>query len=434
MLRSIQLTCLFFLLFSYSFSSALAKETGNYRLGMQAFQEGNFSSALDYFQQEKKQQEEDQGTASVTLYFNLGSTHYQLGNPDLAAGYFARVSDDDKWGALAHYNLGLIAEQQDKEADAIQHYRKASSQAKTDRVRNLAQSRLQQLLGAAATTQTGFVYLAASLGYDDNLSLSDDDPAIEKVSGSFLETLASGQLFLSGNADHGSSLQGYLFARQPSANEMETEVAFNLGAQLHRSLGDWQTRGGISMGSYLLDGSNYTRDLALQVEGRYPLKGLQLRLSNDLKRVRGGDTFDYLDGWQNLARIRLVKPGNWELGYRNEWNQREDLAEDPVFYSYSPSRHSIYARMIFNLNQQLVLTPRLEGRLSQYPDKEVDIDGNQADEERRDLRLRGSLNASYRLTSTFNLFTELAHLTNRSNLEGYDYSSNRFTLGVDAVF
>ena len=432
--KSIQLAGLFFLLLSYSLTSVLANESNMYRQGMQAFQEGNFSSALDYFNQAKQQQEEDRGTVSVTLYFNLGSTHYRLGNYDQAASYFAKVSEDDKWGALAEYNLGLIAEQQGKEAGAIKHYRQASSRATTERVRNLAQSQIRQLSGEAPSAQAAFIYLSASLGYDDNLSLVDDDPALDKISGSFLETLASGQLYLSGNSNHGSSLQGYLFVRQPNANEIESEIAFSLGAQLHRGVGDWQTRGGINWGGYLLDGSSYTHDLALHAEGRYPMDDLELRLSNEFKRIRGGDTFEYLDGWQNLARIRLVKPGNWELGYRNEWNQREDWADDVAFYSYSPSRHSVYARMNFNLSEQLVLTPRLEGRLSQYPDKEVDIDGNQADEERRDLRLRGSLNASYRLTSTLNLFTELAHLTNRSNLEGYDYSSNQLTLGVDAVF
>lgn len=429
MSRTTQLACLFLLLLSHSLTSALASEISSYRLGIQAFQEGDFAAALSYFQQE-----ENQGAASVTLYFNLGSTHYRLGNHDQAASYFTRVSEDEKWGALAEYNLGLIAEQQGSDADAIQHYRKASSKASTERVRNLAQGRIRQLSSEETVTQEGFVYLSASLGYDDNLSLSNDDPAIEKISGSFLETLASGQFYLKGDTSHGSSLTGYLFARQPGVSEMETEVAFNLGAQLHRSWGDWQARAGAALGNYQLDGSSYTRDLALQAEGRYPLGGLQLRLNNELKLIRGGDDFNYLDGWQNRARIRLVSPGHWEMGYQNELNQREDLSDDPMFYSYSPTRQSVFARVNFRLSEQLLLTSRLEGRFSQYPDREVDAVGNRTEEKRQDLRWRAALNASYRLTSVFSLFAELEHLTNSSNFDDYEYASNQFQLGVDAVF
>ncbi|WP_404415208.1 tetratricopeptide repeat protein [Marinospirillum sp.] len=432
--RSIQLTCLFLLLCSYSFSFVQASESHLYRQGMQAFQEGDFASALDYFQQEKNQQEEDGNSAAATLYFNLGATHYQLGNYSQAANYFAKVIQDKKWGGLAKYNQGLIAEQQKNEAAALEYYREAIQKARTDKIKKLAQNRIQQLTGEAPAPQEGFVYLSASLGYDDNLSLADEDPAIDKISGGFLETLASGQIYLGSNSSHGSSLKGYLFGRQPGASEMQSEVAFSLGAQLHRTAGDWQTRGGVSFGSYQLDGSTYTQDLALETEGRYPLEGLELRLNNELKRVRGGDTYDYLDGWQNRAGIKLVKPGLWELGYQNELNQREDLAEDPAFYSYSPSRHRLYGRLNFNLSEQLLLTTRLEGRLSRYPDKEVDADGNQATEKRQDLRWRASLNASYRLTQSMSLFTELQHLNNNSNLDGYGFSSNQFTLGVDAVF
>ncbi|SFC27534.1 Putative beta-barrel porin 2 [Marinospirillum celere] len=424
--------CLFSCIFLLLIHPTLASGSTDYRQGIHAFREGDFLSALEHFEQA-----EAAGNSQVTLFYNLGSTHYQLNNLEQASDYFSRISDDEQWGGLALYNLGIIAEDLGQTHQALAYYHQAATQAQTSNVQQLAQAKILQFEGTSShpsSRQPGFIYIAASLSYDDNLTLTPEDPALETFSGTYLEALIQGRHYLQGNQHQGSSLQAYLFQRLPQDSTLDKETAFSLGYQIHWPVNAWESSWGISFGSYLLDQETYTRDLSLQAEGSYSFEHFDLRLDNQLGLIRGGETFDYLDGWQNRTRIRLLQPGHWELGYQQELNQRKDFTEDPQFISYSPTRFRLFGRLSRDINEQLGVSLRLEGRLSLYPDPEVDGEGNQASSKRQDWRWRAQLGGVYRLNKTFSLFAELQHLNNRSNLAGYDYSSNQLQIGLDAIF
>ncbi|WP_114416962.1 tetratricopeptide repeat protein [Marinospirillum perlucidum] len=424
----------FLLLLALSFAPLLMAASAAFEKGLEAFQAGDYATALSFFQEE-----EARGNTRTTLYYNLGSTHYQLGNYQQAADYFARITQDERWGALAEYNLGLLAEAQNNTALAIRQYRLAQDKASGSRVTRLAQQRLEVLTGesqtaAASEPAPGFIYLAASLGYDDNLSLTADNSTTEKTTGSFSELLASGRYYLQGDASQGLSLQGYVFLRSPHVSSEERETGASLGAYLHQPLSGWQTSTGLQLGTYLLDSSSYTRDLTLDISVRRPLGENTLKLANDFSLTSGGTGYGYLDGWQNRFKLALDFVDAWEAGYRNEWNSREDYASDPAFYSYSPLRHSFYGQKSWQASNRLQLFTRLEARLSQYPDKEVDANGIEVSEKRQDWRWLGRLRAGYQLTPEVQVFSEFQALYNTSNLDSYDYTSHQLLLGVDAVF
>jgi hypothetical protein len=130
--------------------------------------------------------------------------------------------------------------------------------------------------------------------------------------------------------------------------------------------------------------------------------------------------------------------GRWRIGYRNEYNQRDDLSLEDRFVSYSPVRHQLSGRLINRLGENWTLQTSLSYRFSHYQDPNREPapgDPETLIETRRsEDRIEAALAVHYALNRTFRSFAEYRYTDNSANIDRYNYQSNQVSLGIDALF
>lgn len=418
-------------------SSALADGRDSYREGMESFKNQQYQQALVYFQEAERA-----GFEGPTLAYNLGATHYRLGNYDSAARHFRRLQGDPEWGALAEYNLGMIAERQNNPRAAERHYREALAQADSPKMETMAGRRLQGLAGEKPrATAPGWVgYLSGALGVDDNPALVDDTrlPPGEDDD-TFVEVIGSVSGYLQGNRNGGLRLDANFFSRNHDDADQFDVSGVSGGLTLVNTHGAWRLEQGLRLQSYWLDGDQYSLGGSLVLAGERDLGEMTLHLKNDLATIDGGSDFDYVSGWRNrfdAALSRDYGSVEWRFGYRNEYNDRDDLDTGAEFFSYSPIRHALYGKVDFRLAPEWTLRTRVEYRDSNYRDdnEQLDVNNNLIVRERDEQRTRASVSLRYAFAERFSVFGEYRYTDNDANFDRFNYESNQFMVGVDAVF
>lgn len=430
----------FLLVFSLLCSTAVsANEESAYREGMEAFRSADFPRALEHFQQA-----EADGLSTVALSYNLGSTHYRLGNYDESARYFGGIRDDARWGALAEYNLGLIAERQDDPERATEHYQQAYQKADSDRVRELAQARLSVISDSAAVRRPeGWqVYLSGALGSDDNPALTQDTQLMDHSgSDTFAEVIGNVSGYLSGSQASGVRLSTGVYSRQYSSLSQFSVTGVDAGLYLDRRTDNWLFVRGVRASNFWIDGDQYSTGANLMLQATQRNKIVNLDIRNNLGYLSGGDGFDFISGISNRLSLDIFQRRDsleWRLGYRNEYNDREDLATDAgQFFSYSPMRHAFYGQLRNELSDRVSLRTRLEYRKSLYADdnREIDPDTEAVTQARREEdRMSFSTLLRYSLNRTFSTFAEYRYTDNASNFSRFSYNSNQVMLGIESIF
>ncbi len=422
------------------FSTALsADERSAYRDGISAFKNSDFPLALEYFQQA-----ESDGLNTVALHYNLGSTHYRLGHYDEAAEYFRNIQNDSKWGALAEYNLGLVAERQNDLELAAKHYHQAYRKANSEKVRELAQARLRAISGDAAASQPGnwITYLSAAFGNDDNPSLTQDTQVLDDSGAdSFAEVIGNVSGYLSGSPGDGVRLNGSLYSRRYSNMNEFSVSGIDLGIYLEDRTDNWLFVKGVRVNNFWIDGVQYSTGANVMFRATQQHKAVNLDIRNDLGFLDGGDTYDFIGGIRNRLTLDLYRRSEtveWRLGYRNEYNERNDLeTEQGQFFSYSPMRHSIYGQLRNDLSEKTSLRTRLEYRKSLYPEDNIEIDPETeavTEMTRDEDRVEFSALLRYTFNRTFGVFSEYRYTDNDSNFSRFSYQSNQVMLGLEAIF
>lgn len=435
------------LAFGLVLSTDIAADTrSDYQQGMAAFKDANYQQALRHFQQA-----EERGMSSVTLHYNLGATHYRLGNYEKSKSYFTRASGDPKWGALAEYNLGLIAERQKNNRQAVRHYKNAYKKSDSEKVKQLANQRLNELTGssAAGVADEWAVYLSGALGRDDNPALvQDTQVATTSGADTFLETIGYVSGYLSGGYDDGVRLSGSFYSRNYSDMSEFSLTGLDVGIFLDSQSDNWRFVRGARVNSYWIDGNQYSTGGGIVLQATQRHQGAKLDIKNELAYLSGGTAFDYISGIRNRFNIDLfqkINGGIWRIGYRNEFNDRDDLfltgdpatTDDDQFFSYSPMRHSLYGQIGRELSESLSLRTRLEYRKSQYSDanREVDAETGAVTAARRDEdRIDLSALLRYSINKTVSTFAEYRYTDNDTNFDRFTYKSNQFMVGIDAIF
>jgi hypothetical protein len=416
-----------------------ADERAEYRQGITAFKKSDYAQALQYFQRAEKQ-----GMKSVSLFYNLGATHYRLGNYDASIHYFTSIRTDAEWGALAEYNLGLVAERQNIPGRAERHYRKAYNQTDSEQVKKLARARLNALSGASATTGTDnwTIYLSGAVGRDDNPALVEDTQ-LPPASGAdtFLETIGNVSGYLHGGYDDGVRLSASIYNRSYSDMSEFGIAGIDVGIFLDDESNNWRLVRGVRANSYWIDGTQYSTGGSLLLQATQRAQGVSLDIKNDLAFIKGGSAFEYISGIRNRFNLDLFQrqsAGEWRIGYKNEINDRDDLTTaDDQFFSYSPIRHSVYGQVRRHLSDQWTLRTRLEFRNSQYRDDNREVDsetGVITEKGRKEDRLDASVLIRYSVNNTFSTFAEYRYTDNNTNFDRFSYQSNQVMLGVDAIF
>ncbi len=112
---------------------AAADGTQAFEQAVKAFRAGDYPAALQLFLDARKA-----GLDTRGLHYNLGAAYYRLQRYPESEREFEGLASDPEWAALAHYNLGLIAQRTGRELQAIAYFERAHLTTTDPNLRTLA--------------------------------------------------------------------------------------------------------------------------------------------------------------------------------------------------------------------------------------------------------------------------------------------------------
>jgi len=419
---------------------SVASVDDSYKAGIKAFRGGDYENALQHFQAA-----EAAGLDNARLFFNLGSTYYKLGRYNQSREYFSRLEDHPKWGGLANYNLGLIAEDTGDQRAAMRYYTRAyRAAAPGSKIRELATLKMRELKpdrDVTVTTQKWQGLLSAAVGYDDNANLASDtgDDRISEEGDAFTELFGFANYYLQGDFRDGYRLNGGFYSRLYFD---ESEFSFStlfLGLTRDKQWDTWHTQAGIFVNGSVLEDDYFGTTGTLRLAARRNFDRFRLRLQNDLSGIETRDSFDFLSGIRNQSTIELLRPldiGKIRVGYQLELNDRKDQSIGNEFFSYSPIRNKIYVDFDYFVAPRWILNLRGEYRKSLYPDdnRQINADGTVVTDERDDDYISVTLRAEYEFVRDWATFGEYRYTDNDSNFDRFSYESNQVMFGISRSF
>lgn len=409
-----------------------------YADGVEAARAGDFATALVHFEAARRS-----GLDTPALAYNLGVVHFRLGHLDAAYEAFLTLTPDSQWKALAHYNLGLIEERRNRPDAALRHFRRASATATSPKLRELAERKIQPRTSSADAAESRWQGVASVAGgYDDNVLLANDQ-LLDSVSneGDFLsEFLAAARRPLSRGAARGPVLDvaGYYRAHSDLSDFDFGAISATLNWRTPGRDGHWGA--GLRAEAQFAGGASYANlgTLRLEFARRYGSRWT-FRSTNDVSYLAGGSDFDYVSGWRNRTRLQLTRAADQvraDVGYELELNDRDDLASERTFYSYSPHRHRFYGTARFPLTPRLDLELQGSVRFSRYPEDNrfLDESGTLVAARRDQDVLTLGARADYGIAPRWRVWSQYQFTESDSEISRYRYTSNRLLLGVETTF
>lgn len=400
--------------------------------GVAAFQAGDYDAALESFLQAQRA-----GLDTPGLHYNLGATYYRLRRYPEAEREFQALARDPAWRALATYNLGLIAQRMGRTDLAKEHFEQALRSATDHKLRMLAATALGRLESVLPTRVVAVASLAA--GYDSNATLTPDaaTAGTSHLGDLFVESLAAASYRLSGNAAGGTHAQaGFLVRKYQDLHQFD-QAGLRLGLDHETDSGRWQTSVGGFFDTTYFGGDLFQRAAVLDAGLRRRLGSVgDLRGRYEFQRIEGGAGFEYLDGWQQQLSVDsgfVMASSVGRIGYQLELNDRRDLQQGADFLSYSPTRNSVYAGVIWPNVAGWSAEARGEYRFSRYPDPYV-LDNGTLEVKREDKRLGIELRGYRRLAGLWRVFADYSYYRNDSTIDTYDYRRYQVLAGIEVVF
>jgi hypothetical protein len=136
--------------------------------GNAEFRAGNFETALGFYSNALTVADD-----TSLIFFNIGASHYKLGQYRQAAQAFEAAADNPRLTAVSHYNLGLIARRENDADAARRWFSLARDESMDSALSNRAAAALAELDGTVSepveTAIGSFsTTLSARLGYDTN--------------------------------------------------------------------------------------------------------------------------------------------------------------------------------------------------------------------------------------------------------------------------
>lgn len=399
---------------------------------VEAFRAGDYDAALRSFLAARRA-----GLDTPGLRYNLGATYYRLQRYAEAASEFQALARDPQWTALAHYNLGLTAQRMGHEQQARAHFDQAHRSTADPNLRALAGVALERLDRASLPPRTGSLVSLAG-GYDSNVAPSTDAATVGSRGGGdfFAEALAATSHNLSGSTARGWNAHGAVVLRKYSDLSEFDLQGLQVGVSRDTDSGRSQISLGGHYGAIYLDGRLFEQSAVADMQARTRLDaGHDLRGRYQLGRIDGGGGFRYLDGWQHRLSVDAgfaLAPALLRVGYQFELNNRRDLQQGGEFFSYSPTRHSLFATVAVPSVGGWQTDVRGEYRASRYKDP-YRLNGGTFEVTRQDDRYGFELRGSRGLSAPWRVFIDYSYYRNESNLNGYDYGRYQLLAGFEAM-
>lgn len=410
----------------------------DFRAGVEAFEAGDLNAAKQRFQRAV-----DAGLASPSLFYNLGVVCYQMGDYVAAESAFRSLLNGSN-GALARYNLGLIALARGAPVEARRWFEQASAESAPDKIRALARAQLNKLAGGfPPSASQSYIrgYLGISGGYDSNIAGLPED-TVSSEGGGFLEALAAGTYERPVGTRSRITVDAAVYSREhPSDDEYDTQV-------MQGRIGWSETLNEGERGALLSLVKSWFDSQSLEtrsgIEGFYhwrkcslPVAPDQCGLSLAAATVNGGSGFEAYDGQWYRARLHARKYiGSWTVDgeYSLEINDRRDLRTAEEFVSVSPTHHTLEFAGRYRWHPDLALGTRGSVRHSRYQDSHELVTSAGESGRREDNRLEIGVLAEKSLSSRWLIQGEWLFRDSSSSLSQYDYQRQTLMLTLEGAF
>lgn len=409
---------------------------------MDAFRKSDYSQALDGFSAAVAA-----GLDTPAVYYNLAVCYYRTGAYAQAQQNFLKTARFADMAALAYYNLGLVSIKQQDRAAALSWLnksRQASTDAKLDR---LVAAVLEQLEGddvssrvdhqATAAQWSGVIF--AGLGHDDNVTLDNSDLVlVSRQSATVAELFVNTKGILSGSEKNGFLFRGSLYADMNDGHNNINIAALDGGLYLARRTGIWSNEYGFSLSRLTLGGDDYLDKAGLGLSTSSRLSEtfrLDMRLRARVIRSRNV-LYDPLEGRSQDIRVS----GKWspddfhdiKLQYQLYNNDRNDLETATRYSSFSYIRHKFRAEYKYRITPRYGIRLAAGYRQSDY--KDDNIEAGNVRVRRRDDRARYLLGLDYHWSRETLVGLKYEHVNNDSNIDRFDYASNRLLASWTALY
>ena len=280
---------------------------------------------------------------------------------------------------------------------------------------------------------------SASFGYDDNVTLVDDDSSVgaSDLKDHFFDVLGTAGRYLKGDKNDGIRFQGTLYNREYDTDDNFNFFLISGGLAYHRKLGDWYGRFGAKYDYLEFGGDPYESIITLSAEGRHKLsKNTEIRLRYRYSDIDAESSqFNSIDGDRHRlnAEYRLKHAGNrYRFSYTYETNDRNDSVRTATtFSSSSPVRQTLRANAQIPLNAKWGTEFDVRYRDSRYKDDNVIAS---VERRRNDDRLKVKAELNYRIDRKTDVFIDYTHTDNESSISSFDYDRNEVSVGVNYLF
>jgi len=323
---------------------AAAEVHESWNEGLRAFQQNDFSGALQHFEIAR-----DEGQSGPAVHYNIAICEYKLGRyPDALRTFTLLKHRYPKWQSLASYNLGLTETKLGNAESAHAYFRSAyDSSGNDEKLRLLAANMLSQTEPVVETRPFWAGSVGMRAGYDDNVALRDDLglPAGVTTDSPMLDFFGSLQGPFSDR--HGVRLDAMAYVvRYLDVSEFD-QSALQLGAYYDWRNGDWSAQAGIhgGYGTFSGDGFDRTGTGSAKIMRRISLSSSLEARYRYIDVSAANSAFSGIEGSRQIldARYRwFSEDQSIVIGYQFESNDRADPGVSPqrnrfgVIYRYRP--------------------------------------------------------------------------------------------------
>jgi len=431
-----KLSCLllgcFFLFSSQGF--AASNPEAAQQAGIAAAKAGHYQQALSHFLNAQKG-----GLENAALNYNLAVSYYRLGKYPQAKKRFLILAKKPDSRQLAYFNLGLVANRQNREAEAIKWFQRAYTTTGSERLQAMSREALRRLGSKPESAYSWFGFVSSNFLYDSNVTLAND--ALTGISGTAdnaVQVIGSGSGWLTGNRHNGVRLSVGAYLQQYKTLGTNDFSQLNVALGQYNKWQNWYTKVYLRLEDSYFGGANYQRAASLDNRARWTLTNTQwLTVRYKVSWLQATNTrFDYLDGQRHQVRLgTLVRKKRYSVTgyYQLELNDRQDrVSPSGRFTSFTPTRHLLRSRMNINFRPRWRINLDASYRNSVYRGVNALSDGSKM--RRIDQQYRATIGLNRRLSARWELGTRYSFTRNDSSINLYRYRRYQITAGLSGTF
>jgi tetratricopeptide (TPR) repeat protein len=401
-------------------SISLGEDDTAWDVAQAAFSRGDYSTALAEFETALAE-----GQSGPAVHYNIGVCQFEIGEFERAAVTFAHISQRyPKMRALAEYNRGLVAVEQDSLQSARQHFLTAYElSASVEKLRILSSTMLHRIESGAGKSSPWVGALRLNAGYDDNIVLRDEIgvPLDVSTESSLVDVFASIRGPIPGLTGLHFDANAYLiwYLDNNDFDQGEVKAGFSYDWTGRR----WQARVGINAGYTTFGGDAFDDSRNLDVRMNRALSAYSsLRLRYRYADVSAADpVYAGIDGSRQ----------SYEIAYR--WNQDSGRFDASYFFEsndrldpgVSATRDRLRLRYRYELNPSWTIDAGGDIRVSKFDDLVP---------ERTEDLVALRLGLVWFKRSGWQLSAGYQYSKNTSTDEAFSYTRNQVSIGVLKLF